>query len=91
MTNEELRLLKQKYNKATTLQYDIAEAQKELTNLINFTDNDLKSGYFKALSGFILDEYEWKVQKLLFQKIINFAIDYRKNKIKKLQQQFNEL
>lgn len=91
MTLEELQILKDKYNKATILQYDIDEAKKELKNLNKITDKELKEGYFKALSGFVLDDQEWIVQKFLFQRVVNFAIEYRKNKIDKLQQQFDEL
>ena len=91
MTLEELQILKDKYNKATILQYDIDEAKKELKNLNKITDKELKEGYFKALSGFVLDDQEWIVQKFLFQRVVNFAIEYRKNKIDKLQRQFDEL
>lgn len=91
MTIEKLEELKKQYNIATTLKYNIDEAKKELNNLLKITDKDLKEGYFKALSGFVLDEQEWIVQKFLFQRVVNFAIEFRRNKIKKLEQEFEKL
>lgn len=91
MDDNSYKELQKKYNLASSLKFDIAETDKEIINLNNIDETELKSIYFRALSGYILDEQEWIVQKFLFKKIIDFALQYRKNKLKILQKQFKEL
>lgn len=91
MDDNSYKELREKYNLASSLKFDITETDKEITNLNNIDDTELKNMYFRALSGYVLDEQEWLVQKFLFKKIIDFALQYRKNKLKTLHKQFKEL
>lgn len=91
MDDNSYKELREKYNLASSLKFDITETDKEIINLNNIDDTELKNMYFRALSGYVLDEQEWLVQKFLFKKIIDFALQYRKNKLNALHKQFKEL
>ena len=92
MLEEEYKELQKKYNQASTLKYNIDELQKELNNLKQINEEELKNMYcYKLLSGYVIDDREWMFQKIICERIIHFAIHYRENRIKQLQQQFQEL
>ena len=86
MTFEEFNQLEQKYLQANNIKHKIDSLKKEiqlLKDIIN-DDNKIKDYYYhKVFPQLCFIDDEWKIQKLLCQKIVAYALKMREYELLK--------
>lgn len=94
MTSEEFNQLEQKYLQARDIKNKINSLKKEiqlLKDVIN-NDNKIKDYYYhKVFPQLCPIDDEWKIQKILCQKIVAYALEIRIQQLQKLEENLLKL
>ena len=94
MTFEEFNQLEQKYLQVCNIKDKIDSLKKEiqfLKDVIN-NDNKIKDYYYrKVFPQLCLIDDEWKIQKILCQKIVAYALEIRIQQLQKLEENLLKL
>lgn len=94
MTSEEITKLKEKYNTICDLQRSIEQLHKEIEILKNLLTDDkkIKECYYTKVFPWLCPiDGEWDLQKILYTKIVSYALELREKQLQKYKENLANL